>query len=289
MQNSPVSKVIIPVAGLGTRFLPATKAQPKEMLPVVDKPAIQYIVEEVVASGIRDIVLITGAQKRAIEDHFDRNRELEDRLREQGKTQMLEAVQRITKLANIYYVRQKEQLGDGHAILSAKNLIKDEAVGVMFGDEIVDSKTPVLKQLMDVYNEVHAPVIAVMQVPTKEVSMYGIVEGVEVKPNLWKVTKLTEKPLPKETRSRLAIVGKYIITPNTLQAIELASPSHHGELRLIDGFRSQLKKEAIYAYAFEGKRYDCGNKLQFLQATVAMALKHPEVKEAFRAFLKTIK
>lgn len=289
MSEHRITKVVIPVAGLGTRFLPATKAQPKEMLPVVDKPVIQYIVEEAVASGVRDIILITGAQKRAIEDHFDRNRELEDRLREANKPGLLSSVQQISNLANFYYVRQREPLGDGHAILSAKNIIDREPLGVLFGDNIVDSRVPVLRQLIDAYAKVQAPVIAVMKVPTRDVSMYGIAEGKKVGPRLWQITKLIEKPQAKQTRSRLAVAGKNIITPSTMDALSLAGPSHHGELRLIDAFRKQLLKEPLYAYEFEGHWYDCGNKLHFLEATVALALKHPEVKKDFAKFLKSIK
>lgn len=258
------------------------------MLPIVDKPVIQYVVEEAVASGVRDIIIITGAQKRAIEDHFDRNPELEERLGRAGKTALLSTVRSLSGLANFYYVRQKEQLGDGHAILCVKNIIHDEAFAVLFGDDIVESRTPVLKQLMDIFARVLAPVIAVMEVPRNKTPMYGIVEGIQIAPRLYKVTRLIEKPSKNETRSRLAIVGKYIVTSATVNAIEEALPSHHGELRLIDGLRTQLKKESLYAYAFEGKRYDCGNKLQFLEATVAMALKHPEVGKEFRKYLKSI-
>lgn len=284
-----IKKAIIPVAGLGTRFLPATIAQPKEMLAVVDKPVIQYIVEETVASGIHDIILITGQHKRAIEDHFDRKQELEERLREQGKTQLLKLVERISEMANFYYVRQRQQLGDGHAILCAKNLLSNEPVAVLFGDDIIDAKVPVLKQLIQVYERVHEPVVAVMKVPSSDVSMYGIVEGVEVAPRLWRISKLLEKPEPNQTRSRLGIVGKYIITPDTISALERSVPSHHGEWRLIDGLRNQMKTGSLYAYEFEGTRYDCGNKLQFLQATVAFALKHPEIKKEFRKYLKDLR
>ncbi len=283
-----ISKAIIPVAGLGTRFLPATKAQPKEMLPIVDKPVIQYIVEETIASGINDIILITGQNKRAIEDHFDRNPELEARLRDKGDTAMLKLVERISNMANFYYVRQRQQLGDGHAILAAKNLIRNEAVAVLFGDDLIDSPTPVIGQLAKVYETYHDPVIAVMKVPTRDVSMYGIVEGVKIGPRLWEVRKLIEKPKAGETTSRLGIVGKYIITPKTVECLERSTPSYHGEWRLIDGLREQLKEGPLYAYEFEGTRYDCGNKLQFMQASVAFALKHPEIKKEFRKFLRNL-
>ncbi|MBI5135101.1 UTP--glucose-1-phosphate uridylyltransferase [Candidatus Uhrbacteria bacterium] len=283
-----ITKAIIPVAGLGTRFLPATKAQPKEMLPIVDKPVIQYIVEETTAAGISDIILITGANKRAIEDHFDRNNELETRLKEKDELELLAQVERISNMANFYYVRQRQQLGDGHAILSAKNLIRDEAVAVLFGDDLIDSKTPVIKQLSKIYEQYHAPVVAVMPVPTHELSMYGIVEGVEVAPGLWQIKKLLEKPKSTDTRSRLGIVGKYIITPQTIECLERSTPSHHSEWRLIDGLREQLNHGPVYAYAFEGTRYDCGNKLQFAKAMVAYALKHEEIGKEFRKFLKNL-
>ncbi len=281
-----ITKAIIPVAGLGTRFLPATKAQPKEMLPIVDKPVIQYIVEETTAAGINDIILITGANKRAIEDHFDRNNELEARLKEKGELDLLAVVERISNMANFYYVRQRQQLGDGHAILAAKNLIHDEAVAVLFGDDLIDSKTPVIKQLANVYDQYHAPVMAVMPVPTAELSMYGVIEGVEVAPGLWQIKKLLEKPKPSDTRSRLGVVGKYIITPETIECLQRATPSHHNEWRLIDGLREQLKHGPVYAYQFEGTRYDCGNKLQFAKAMVAYALKHKEIGKEFKKFLK---
>ncbi len=283
-----IRKAVIPVAGLGTRFLPATKAQPKEMLPIVDKPVIQYIVEETTAAGINDIILITGQNKRAIEDHFDRNNELEARLKEKGELKLLAQVEWISNMANFYYVRQRQQLGDGHAILCAKNLFLNEPVAVLFGDDIIDAKVPVLKQLALIHEQTNEPVVAVMTVPSKDVSMYGIVEGVKVGPRLWKINKLIEKPRPGQTKSRLGIVGKYIITPETIRALEAATPSHNGEWRLIDGLRNQLKTGTVYAYEFEGTRYDCGNKLQFLEATVAFALKHPEIKKDFRKFLKKI-
>ncbi len=284
-----ITKAIIPAAGLGTRFLPATKAQPKEMLPIVDKPVIQYVVEEAVASGITDIILITGAHKRALEDHFDRNFELEWHLDRDKKFELLEEIQRINTLANFYYVRQKMQLGDGHALLCARSLIGNEPCAVLFGDDVIDAKRPVLAQLIDVYARYQDPVMAVVRVPKSDVGMYGIVEGKEIAPGVWQVHKLIEKPKPGETNSRLANVGRYVLTPEALDATARARPSHHGELRLIDGFRELLKTRSLYAVEFTGNRYDCGNKLQFVKATVAMGLKHPEVRAGLRAYLRTLK
>ncbi len=283
-----IHKAIIPAAGLGTRFLPATKVQPKEMLPIVDKPIIQYVVEEAVASGISEIILITGAQKRALEDHFDRNFELEWHLDRNKKFELLSQIQRITNLANFAYVRQKIQLGDGHALLCARSLIGNEACAVLFGDELIVGTRPALAQLIEVYERFRDPVIAAVRVPSKEISMYGVIEGKQVAPRVWQVSKLIEKPKPSETRSRLAVVGHYIVTPETLDALKRAHPSHHGELRLIDGFRELLKTRPLYACEFTGTRYDCGNKLQFVKATIAMGLKHPEVKVGLRKYLHEI-
>jgi len=291
MKNSQIiKKAIIPVAGFGTRFLPATKAQPKEMLTLVDKPVIQYIIEEAVASGITDIILITGQNKRAIEDHFDRNFELEYRLKQKGKKELLDEIDRISNLANFYYVRQKTPLGDGHAILQAKDLIgSDEPVAVLFGDDIVDTKTPVIKQLIDVYEKYRDPIIAVERVEKNEVDKYGIVDAVQVEPRIHQIRSLVEKPNPKEAPSNLAIIGKYIITPDILDALARAKGGRDGEIRLIDAFRSVVKERSIYAHEFEGTRYDCGSKLGFLKATIHFGLSHPEVKKDFAKYLKSVK
>ena len=277
-----IRKAIIPVGGLGTRFLPATKAQPKEMLAIVDKPVIQYIVEEAVSSGITDIIMITGQHKRAIEDHFDRNVELELRLKQDGKIKQLEEIRKLTELANIAYVRQTEPRGDGHAILRAKSFINEEPCVVLFGDDIIDAPIPVAKQMMSVYEKYRDPIIAVKTVPTDQVSMYGIVEGKQIEERVWQVTNLIEKPKPHQTPSRLGIAGKYIITPETLTALSGAKPSHHGEIRLIDGFRKLLKTRPVYAYAFEGTRYDCGNKVEFLKAVITFGLRHEETAKELR-------
>lgn len=290
MKQQTITKAIIPVAGFGTRFLPATKAQPKEMLTLVDKPVIQYIIEEAVASGIKDIILITGQNKRAIEDHFDRNFELEYRLKQKHKKELLAEMDRITNLANFYYVRQKTPLGDGHAILQAKGLVgKDESVAVLFGDDLVVHKTPALKQLIDVYEKYQDPVIAVDKVDKKEVDKYGIVGVKDKTGKTHEVTELVEKPDPKKAPSNLAVIGKYIITPDIMKALENAKPSQGGEIRLIDAFRAVVKKRVIYAHEFEGKRFDCGSKLGFLKATIHFALQHKELKHDFAKYLKSIK
>ena len=281
-----IRKAIIPVAGFGTRFLPATKAQPKEMLTVVDKPVIQYIVEEAVASGIRDIILITGQNKRAIEDHFDRNFELEYRLKQQGKTSIMDEVQKISEMANFVYIRQKAPLGDGHAILAAKDLIGDEPVAVLFGDDIVDAQTPVLKQLMGVYEKYEDPVIGLMKVEKKNISKYGVAGATIVGQRTWQVNSLVEKPKPEDAPSNLAVAGRYIITPEVFWNLERAKKDKSGEIRLIDSLRAHLKKRSIYAYEFEGRRFDCGDKLEFLKATVHYGLKHKEFNSGFEKYLK---
>lgn len=285
-----IKKAIIPVAGMGTRFLPATKAQPKEMLTVVDKPVIQYLVEEAVASGIKEIILVTGQSKRAIEDHFDTNFELEVRLKEKGKKKELREVKSISNLAKFAYVRQKEPLGDGHAILQAKEFAKDEPIAVLFGDDLIDSKVPCLKQMMKVYEKYNSSVIALENVPKKEVSNYGIIKPEKkVSPRVTKIDDLVEKPDPSKAPSTLAIVGKYIITPEIFKCIENSTPSKGGELRLIDGFMELLKNQQIYGYEFKGTRYDCGSKIGYIKATVNYAIKRPEFNGELKNFLNSIK
>lgn len=283
-----IRKAIIPVAGFGTRFLPATKAQPKEMLTVVDKPVIQYIVEEAVASGIKDIILITGQNKRAIEDHFDRNFELEYRLRKQKKDKIIKEVNKISELANFIYIRQKVPLGDGHALLAAKDLVGDEPVAVLFGDDIVDAKVPVIRQLIDIHEKYQDPVIGIMKVAKKFVSKYGIVDGKSMSERVWQVDSMVEKPSPEEVRSNMAITGRYVITPEVFWHLERAKKGKGGEIRLIDGLNGFLKKRSIYAYEYEGLRFDCGDKLEFLKATVHYGLKHKEFNSGFEKYLKTI-
>ena len=283
-----IRKAIIPVAGLGTRFLPATKAQPKEMLPLVDKPVIQYIIEEAVASGIEEVIFITAIYKRSIEDHFDRNFELEYRLKEKGREKELKQILEISDLVKFVYVRQPAPLGDGHAILQAKELIGDEPCAVLFGDDIIDSKTPVLKQLIDVYEKYNDPVIAVEAVPKSSVHKYGIIDGTEVNGNTIKIKKLVEKPDPKDSPSNLAIVGRYIITPPLFNELAKVKPDKNGEIRLAGALENYIKSKPIYAHKFEGARYDCGNKLQFLIASVMYGMKHPEVGKEFTQFIKKL-
>lgn len=288
MNDMKIRKAIIPVAGLGTRFLPAAKAQPKEMLTLVDTPVIQFLVEEAVAAGIEQIIFITSQTKRAIEDHFDRNFELEYRLAQKNKKKELEEVRRISKLASFVYVRQYKPKGDGHAILMAKDLIGDEPCAVFFGDDIVDSEVPCVKQLMNVYEKYRDPVIGVYKVPKKDIGHYGCVGGTRIDERTLEVNELVEKPKPEKAPSDLAIIGRYIITPEVLGALQKARGSVGGEIRLIDAFRALKGKRSMYAHEFEGMRYDCGNKLEFMIAAVDYGLKHPEVNGngEFTAFLK---
>jgi len=282
-----VKKAIIPAAGLGTRFLPATKAQPKEMLPIVDKPTIQHIIEEAVASGIEDIIIVTGRSKRAIEDHFDRSLELESALSKSGKEDMLEEIQGISELANIYYIRQKEAKGLGHAIACARTFIGNEPFAVLLGDDIVyNEETPCLKQLLDVFDEYQTSILGVQTVPMEDTSKYGIVEGREVDDRIYKVSNLVEKPAPGTTTSNVAILGRYIITPDIFDLLDSAQPGSGGEIQLTDALERLGKLQPIYAYNFIGKRYDVGDKLGFLSATVEYALRREELKDSFIKYLK---
>lgn len=282
-----IKKAVIPAAGLGTRFLPATKAQPKEMLPIVDKPAIQYIVEEAVQSGIEDILIITGRNKRAIEDHFDRSVELELALEEKKDRELLNLVRNISGLANIHYIRQKEPKGLGHAIYCAKTFINNEPFAVLLGDDIVDSKTkPCLQQLIDIYNEYGTSIIGVQEVPKADVSKYGIVSGKMVDERLYKVNNLVEKPSIEGAPSNIAILGRYIIEPEIFEILEHTKPGAGGEIQLTDALKELSTKQDVYAYIFEGRRHDIGNKLGFLQATVEFALKREDLKDAFIAYLR---
>ncbi len=285
-----VRKAIIPAAGLGTRFLPATKAQPKEMLVIVDKPAIQYIVEEAVDSGIEEIIIITGRGKRSIEDHFDKSYELEDTLLKRNKVKELEEVQKICDLANIYYIRQKEPKGLGHAILCAKSFIGDEPFAVLLGDDIVMSETPCLKQLIDVYEFYHSSVLAVQEVPKKEVSKYGIIEpkGAMIEPNLYHVNSLIEKPKEETAPSRLAIMGRYVLRPEIFHILENLPYGKDGELQLTDAINELNKQQSVLAYKFEGKRFDIGNKTGYIQATIDIALQRPDTRKEINEYLKGI-
>lgn len=284
-----VKKAIIPAAGLGTRFLPATKAQPKEMLPIVDKPTIQYIVEEAVNSGIEEILIITGRNKRAIEDHFDRSVELELELEHKGNERLLKQVRDISNLVDIHYVRQKEAKGLGHAIYCARTFAGGEPFAVLLGDDVVDSEVPCLKQLIDVFDEYGSTVLGVQKVRHEDVSKYGIVDFEEASGRLYKVRNLVEKPPQDKAPSNVAILGRYIITPEIFEILEKTEPGSGGEIQLTDALKELGTRQDIYAYNFEGKRYDIGSKLGFLQATVEFALKREDLHDEFKEYLKELK
>ncbi len=281
-----VRKAIIPAAGLGTRFLPATKATPKEMIPIVDKPTIQYIVEEAAAAGIEDILIISGRNKRAIEDHFDKSYELEEELHRKGKQELLSCVEEISNIANIHYIRQKEAKGLGHAIYCAKSFIGNEPFAVLLGDDIVDSKTPCIKQLMDVYNEYRTTILGVQKVPLPDVSKYGIIAGNQIDEKVYKVKGLVEKPEVDQAPSNIAILGRYIISPRIFEFLEKATPGKGGEIWLTDALQQLMESEAMYAYDFEGDRFDVGDRIGFLKATVEFALKREDLSSEFTTFLK---
>jgi len=284
-----VRKGVFPAAGLGTRFLPATKAQPKEMLPLVDKPTIQYVVEEAVASGLAEIIIVTGRGKRAIEDHFDAAFELEYFLQDRGKTEELAQIKTISELASVSYVRQKEPLGLGHAILCARTLVGDEPFGVFLGDDIIGfSKTPCMKQLLDVFDRHQGPVIAVERVPRERIHQYGVIAGRNIGGNVWEISDLVEKPRADEAPSDLAIIGRYVLTPDLFSILAETRADKRGEIQLTDGLRTLRQRRPMYAVEFEGKRYDTGDKLGFLKATVEFALARPDLADAFRAYLKTL-
>ena len=284
--SKSVKKAIIPAAGLGTRFLPATKAQAKEMLPIVDKPTLQYIIEEAIESGIEEILIVTGRNKKSIEDHFDRSVELELELEQKGKTAMLEMVQDISNMVNIHYIRQKEPKGLGHAIHCAKSFIGDEPFAVLLGDDIVDAETPCLKQMIDAYDEYKTTVLGVQEVARENVDKYGILNVKHIEDRVYKVKDMVEKPSIEEAPSNIAILGRYIITPEIFNILENQAPGKGGEIQLTDALQTLATKEAIYAYNFEGRRYDVGDKLGFLEATVDFALKRPELRDEFIEFLK---
>lgn len=281
-----IRKAIIPAAGLGTRFLPATKAQPKEMLPIVDKPTIQFIIEEAVQSGIKDIVIVTGRNKRAIEDHFDKSVELELLLERTGKHEMLDVVRNISNMVDIYYVRQKEPLGLGHAVLCARNFIGNEPFAVLLGDDIIDSEKPALKQMIEKYNDVKTSILGCNEIPLSEVSKYGIVEYSKREGELFKVKRLVEKPSVEDAPSTQAIVGRYILTPAIFDIIEHVKPDKKGEIQLTDAIDELLEKEPIYSYNIKGNRYDVGDKFGFLQATIDFALKRPDLKDKLQSYLR---
>ena len=286
--SKSVKKAIIPAAGLGTRFLPATKAQAKEMLPIVDKPTLQYIIEEAIESGIEEILIVTGRNKKSIEDHFDRSVELELELEQKGKTAMLEMVQDISNMVNIHYIRQKEPKGLGHAIHCAKSFIGDEPFAVLLGDDIVDAETPCLKQMIDAYDEYKTTVLGVQEVARENVDKYGILDVKHIEDRVYKVKDMVEKPAVEEAPSNIAILGRYIITPEIFNILENQAPGKGGEIQLTDALKTLVENEAMYAYNFNGRRYDVGDKLGFLEATVEYALRKEDLRDGFIDYLKTI-
>ncbi|MDY0235276.1 MAG: UTP--glucose-1-phosphate uridylyltransferase GalU [Gudongella sp.] len=282
-----VRKAIIPAAGLGTRFLPATKAQPKEMLPIVDKPTLQFIIEEAIESGIEEILIITGRNKSSIENHFDKSVELELELEKSGKIELLEEIRKISDMVNIHYIRQKEPKGLGHAIHCAKSFIGNEPFAVLLGDDIVyNPEKPCLKQMIEIYDEYKTTILGVQEVDENDVSKYGIVDGKSIEDRVYKVKDLVEKPSKEEAPSNIAILGRYIINPAIFEILENVKPGKNGEIQLTDGLKELAKIEAMYAYVFKGKRYDVGYKLGFLEATVEYALRREEIREEFLKFLK---
>ena len=283
-----IRKAIVPAAGLGTRFLPATKAQPKEMLPIVDKPTIQYVVEEAVASGIEDIIIVTGRGKDAIENHFDRSLELEIALRRQGKEEQLREVERISELASFHYIRQEEPLGLGHAILVARALVGNEPFAVLLGDDIIDAEVPCLAQMISAFERYQSSIVAVQQISKEETRSYGIIDPKPVEDTIYQILDLVEKPFPAVAPSDLAIVGRYILTPEIFEALEQTPPDEGGEVQLTNGLRVLLRTQTMYGLAFHGRRYDAGSKLGFLKATLQFALKRPDLAPGLRDYLKML-
>ena len=284
-----VRKAVLPAAGLGTRFLPATKAMPKEMLTLVDKPLIQYVVEEAVDSGIESLVIVTGRDKSAIENHFDISYELEQTLQERGKTEIFEQVRGVADIAKISYTRQKQPLGLGHAIYQAKDFVESEPFAVLLPDDIIDSSTPALKQMIEVFERYQSPVIATMQVEGEAISRFGVIDAEEIAPNVFKIRDMVEKPSVAEAPSDLAIVGRYIFTPDIFRAIETTTPGAGGEIQITDAMRNLLKERDFYAVRVDGVRHDAGDKFGFLKATVEFALKRADLGEEFRDYLRTLK
>jgi UTP--glucose-1-phosphate uridylyltransferase len=283
-----IRKAVFPVAGLGTRFLPATKAQPKEMLPLVDKPIIQYGVEEAVASGVDNIILVTGRGKNAIEDHFDVSVELETFLESRGKTELLAEIRKVSNLINFSYVRQGEPLGLGHAVLVTRNLVGDEPFAVILADDVIDAQPPALRQMIDVFNEVKGPVLAVERVPKSDVSSYGIIDAEEIRPGVYRIRDMVEKPPVNEAPSDLAIIGRYILTPDIFPALAETASDRTGEIQLTNGIRHLLKGRPVYGCRIDGVRHDTGNKLGFLKAVVYFALRRPDIAEKFSDYLRQI-
>ncbi|MFY9270062.1 MAG: UTP--glucose-1-phosphate uridylyltransferase GalU [Candidatus Manganitrophaceae bacterium] len=281
-----ITKAVIPAAGLGTRFLPATKASPKEMLPLVDKPLIQYVVEEAVGAGIRQVIIITGRGKRAIEDHFDLSFELEETLKQNGKLKLVESLHKISEMADFCYIRQRQALGLGHAILCAKSLVGNEPFAVLLGDDIIDHSTSALQQMVDAYERTSSPVVGIQQVPESDVHQYGIIKTAKMVDGLYKIDDLVEKPSTEEAPSDLAVIGRYVLTPDVFDLLEKTPPGKNNEIQLTDALRELSRLRPIYGCRIEGKRFDAGDKLGFLKATVEMGLKNPELGVEFRQYLK---
>ncbi|MGB9179329.1 MAG: UTP--glucose-1-phosphate uridylyltransferase GalU [Pyrinomonadaceae bacterium] len=284
-----IRKAVFPAAGLGTRFLPATKASPKEMLPLVDKPLIQYVVEEAVASGIESIIIVTGRGKTAIEDHFDISFEMEQLLRERGKEKALKEIHTISEIARISYVRQREALGLGHAIFQARDFVEEEPFAVLLSDDIVDAEVPALRQMLDVYEKYDAPVLGTMQVAGEAISRFGVIDAEEVSEGVFKIKDMVEKPPFAEAPSDLAIIGRYILTPDIFEELEHTRPGAGGEIQITDAMRALLKKRPFYAVRFKGTRHDAGDKLGFLIATVEFALKRTDLAPEFIEYLRSLK
>ena len=293
-----VKKAVLPAAGFGTRFLPATKAVPKELLPIVDKPTIQYIMEEVVHAGIEEVILITGREKGSIEDHFDTSAELENHLRKKGKHDQLKIVQEVSEMVTLVSVRQKEPLGLGHAVLCAKKAVGNEPFAVLLGDDLIDASVPCIRQMIDIYEELSrglnssAPgpaLIAIQKVPWSEAHLYGIIKGKKIKDRVYRIEDMVEKPEKGKAPSNLAIIGRYILPPEIFEILEHVRPDRKGEIQLTNGLRELKRRAPVYGYEFFGDRYDAGDKLGYLEANIAFALKHPELGPKLKRYLKTLK
>ncbi|HEY7322084.1 MAG TPA: UTP--glucose-1-phosphate uridylyltransferase GalU [Candidatus Binatia bacterium] len=283
-----VRKAVIPVAGLGTRFLPATKTVPKELLPIVDIPSIQYVVQEAVDAGVEEIIFVTGRGKDSIEDHFDEAPELEQVLTDRGQTEVVKGLRRIAEMTEVVSVRQKKPLGLGHAVLCARDLVGDEPFAVMLADDLIDNDTPCIKQLLDIFDDRKESVIAVMQVPLKDVHHYGVIKGTEIEKRLYEIESTVEKPIASEAPSRMAIIGRYVLRPEIFDILEKQTPGRGGEIQLTDGLAELLRQRKMYGCEFHGARYDIGDKFGFVQATVAYALKRADLKERVKEYLKSV-
>ena len=284
-----IKKAVLPAAGFGTRFLPATKVVPKELLPIVDKPTIQYIMEEVVAAGIEEVVLITGREKGSIEDHFDTSVELENHLKKKGRKDLLKMVQDISEMVTLVSVRQKEPLGLGHAILCAKKVVGNEPFAVLLGDDLIDARIPCIKQMMEVYDEMGGAVIAIQKVPSSQTHLYGIIQGKKVRERIYSVEEMIEKPKQGTTPSNLAIIGRYILPPEIFGRLEKVQPDDKGEIQLTNGLRELAKEMAVFGYEFIGDRYDAGDKWGYLEANIALGRKHPEIGPKLKRYLRSLR